>query len=185
MFENDYALVGEHARKLKYLAKKNSKDSDDQDKSKKAAIFERHIDVYMNAAIFGLLHNRKEPIDHSINDRARINADVFSRERDNCIFLYRLVMLLDESTGLTPEERINRAFRYDVQPEKEEELKKNLELFNSYVRGGIDELYEQFTSGCYDQNDYMYRIYQIMKNFKDEIDGVSFEDKLSEFHMNS
>ena len=34
-------------------------------------------------------------------------------------------MLLDKTTELTPEERVDRAFRYDTQPEKAEEFKKN------------------------------------------------------------
>lgn len=35
-----------------------------------------------------------------------------------------MVMLLDKTTELTPEERVDRAFRYDTQPEKAEEFKK-------------------------------------------------------------
>ena len=35
-----------------------------------------------------------------------------------------MVMLLDKTTELTPEERVDRAFRYDTQSEKAEEFKK-------------------------------------------------------------
>ena len=59
-----------------------------------------------------------------------------------------MVMLLDKTIELSPEERVDRAFRYDTLPEKVEEFRKNLELFHDYVRGGIEVMYEQFTDGC-------------------------------------
>lgn len=177
MFENDYAIYGKHATYLKFLTKKNPRE-DDIDNPKAARIFERYIDVYMNAAIFGLLYNRTAERDDG-NDRARIYADAFATERDNCVFLYRLVLLLDSKTELSAEERVNRAFRYDSQQDKAEEYKKCLELFHSYVRGGIEVLYEQFTDGCATTDDYLSRIYEVMTTFKNEINGISYKDELT------
>ena len=112
MFENDYTINGKHATYLKFLAKKNSRDDDSPDNPKAARLFERYIDVYMNAAVFGLLYSRTAKRDTTSDDRARVYADAFSTERENCVFLYRMVMLLDKTTELTPEERVDRAFRY-------------------------------------------------------------------------
>lgn len=180
MFENDYNITGKHATYLKFLAAKNSGSKDaEQSSVVSAKIFERYIDVYMNAAIWGLLYNRTAPKDNTSDDRARIYADAFAKERENCTFLYRMVMLLDKQTTISPEERINRAFRYDVQDNKKEEFAQNMELFHSYIRGGIEELYEQFTEGCSTRDDYMGRIYDVITNFKEEIDGTSYEDELA------
>ncbi len=179
MFENDYTIYGKHATFLKFLAKKNSRDDQSPDNPSAARIFERYIDVYMNAAVFGLLYSRTAKRDTTSVDRARIYADAFAKERDNCIFLYRMVMLLDKTVELTPEERINRAFRYDVQPEKEEEFQRNLELFHDYVRGGIEAMYEQFTDGCQTQDDYLSKIYEVMTTFKKELEGVSYADEIA------
>ena len=118
MFENDYTINGKHATYLKFLAKKNSRDDQSPDNPTAARLFERYIDVYMNAAVFGLLYSRTAKRDTTSDDRARVYADAFANERENCIFLYRMVMLLDKTTELTSEERIDRAFRYDSQPEK-------------------------------------------------------------------
>ena len=178
MFENDYALTGKHATYLKYLAVKNSKDDPDSEVKSSAKIFERYIDVYMNAAIWGLLYNRIADKDTSSDDRARIYADAFSRERDNCVFIYRMIMILDKTKELSTDERINRAFRYDSQPEKEKEFQNNMELFNAYVRGGIEVLFEQFTDGCVTRDDYMNKTYQIISSFKKEIEGISYENEL-------
>lgn len=179
MFENDYTLTGKHATYMKFLAVKNSKETTVADGGVNSAqLFERYIDVYMNGAIWGLLYNRKAPRDTASDDRARIYADAFSNERENCVFLYRMVMLLDKSVDLTSEERINRAFRYDTQPDKAEEFKKNMELFNDYVRGGIEEMYEQFTDGCTTRDDYLTKTYEILTTFKNELDGISYKDEI-------
>ena len=59
MFENDLTLTGKHATYVKYLVND-------------AKLYKRYIDVYMNGAVFGLLHNRTAPIDKDSTDRARI-----------------------------------------------------------------------------------------------------------------
>lgn len=179
MFENDYTITGKHATYLKFLAKKNFKDEQNPDNSNATKLFERYIDVYMNAAVFGLLYNRIAKRDTTSDDRARVYADAFANERENCIFLYRMVMLLDKSKEYTSEERINRAFRYDTQPSKEEEFKQNMELFHDYVRGGIEVMYEQFTDSCQTQDDYLNRTYEVMTTFKKEIEGISYADEIS------
>lgn len=178
MFENDYTITGKHATYLKFLAVKNAKDDQDSATSS-ARLFERYIDVYMNAAVWGLLYSRTAKRDTASDDRARVYADAFANERDNCVFLYRMVMLLDKSVELTPEERVDRAFRYDTQPEKAEAFKENMELFNDYVRGGIELMYEQFTDGCTTRDDYLNKTYEILTTFKNEIEGISYEDELS------
>lgn len=179
MFENDYTITGKHATYLKFLAAKNSKNDPDSQVTSSARIFERYIDVYMNGAIWGLLYSRTAQKDTSSDDRARIYADAFANERENCVFLYRMVMLLDQTTNLDPQERINRAFRYDSQIDKAEEFKKCMELFHDYVRGGIEVMYEQFTDGCITRDDYLDKTYNILTTFKNEIEGKSYEDELA------
>lgn len=179
MFENDYTLTGKHATYLKFLAVKNAKDDDpDYLVASSARLFERYIDVYINAAVWGLLYSRTAKRDTTSDDRARIYADAFANERDNCVFLYRMVMLLDKTKDISPEERIDRAFRYDTQPDKVEAFKENMELFNDYVRGGIEAMYEQYTDGCTTRDDYLNKTYEIITTFKKELEGISYEDEL-------
>lgn len=170
MFENDYTINGKHATYLKYLVND-------------AKVFVRYIDVYMNAAIVGFLHGRSEPKDNSSQDRARIYADAFSTEKRQCDFIYRLIMLLEDKENLSPSEKLDKAFRNDTQLNTEEAKAKhnnNMLLFHSYVFGGIEFLYEQFTGGASSREDYINKIYDITANFKEEIDGISYEDELNE-----
>ncbi len=170
MFENDYTISGIHATHLKYLVND-------------AKIFIRYIDVYMNAAIIGFLHGRLEKKDNSSQDRARIYADAFATERLKCDFIYRLIMLLDGNAEFSTQQRLDRAFRDDSQMESEytkDVHSQNMELFNSYVLGGIEELYEQFTKGATSRDDYINRIYDITVKFKEEVEGIDYESKLKE-----
>lgn len=164
LFENDITITGKHATHLKFLVND-------------AKLYNDYIDVYMNAAVFGYLYSRKESKDNDSADRARIYADAFSNHRPECVFLYRLITLLDEGS-ITTDERLDRAFRYDANPEKEEELQACLDSFNDYVRGGIEYMYTLFTTGCTSKDDYIRASFEASRNFKDSIDGVSYEDKI-------
>ena len=165
MFERDITLTGKHATYVKYFR-------DD------AKLYARYVDVYMNGAIFGLLHNRRAEKD-SGDATANILADTLQRERNKCVLLYRLVMLLDETSNLDVQERINRAFRDDADDAAPGKLVANMELFNSYVRGGSEEMYEQFIDGHgVTADEYLDRAMDVMETFKDELDDVDFSDKL-------
>ena len=88
-------------------------------------------------------------------------------------------MLLDKTTDILPEERVNRAFRYDSDEKKVEKFKENMEIFHAYVRGGIELMYEWFTDGCTTREDYLTKTYEVMTMFKKEIEGISYEDEIS------
>lgn len=52
--------------------------------------------------------------------------------------------------NIEEEIKVNRAFRG---PKTEEEFKENVEMFNDYVRGGIEILYEELYLRELDLND--------------------------------
>ena len=164
LFEDDLNITGKHATHLKFLVKD-------------AKLYDDYIDVYMNAAVFGYLYSKREEKDNESSDRARIYADAFSTHRTECVFLYRLITLLDDG-NITPEERLDSAFRYDAKPENEEGLQKNIDVFNSYVRGGIEYMYNLFTTGCTSRDDYIRTMFSAVRSFKDSLDDVSYEDKI-------
>ena len=99
MFEKNYRLLGKHATYAKFL-------KDD------AKIFDTIIGAYINGAIFGLLYNRTAPIDRESADDANIMSEQFIQYQEKCKFVYRLVMLLDESTDIPSQRRIDRALDY-------------------------------------------------------------------------
>lgn len=158
MFEGDYTINGIHATYIKYLVNE-------------VKAFERYIDVYMTAAAIGVLNNRRAK-QGGTTDRARIYSDAFHTEHVKCNELFKIVILNDTSKMWTDEERVNICFKYrDKMDERAippisvyevEVMKEALDLFNEYVMGGIELLYENFSSNVTvsidDTVDYAYKM---------------------------
>lgn len=157
MFNGDYTINGMHATYIKYLVNE-------------VKAFDRYIDVYMAGAALGVLNDRKSKQGGS-TDRARIYADAFTTEYVKCNELFKVVILNDSSKSWSEEERINICFRYrdkmdenaapPVTEHEVELMKEALELFNEYVMGGVELLYENFSSSATvsidDTVDYAYK----------------------------
>lgn len=168
MFDKNYRLTGKHATYARFL-------------KEDAKLFDTIISAYLNGAIWGLLYNRRAPIDKESSDSANIMAEQFVEHHDKCRFVYRLVMLLDESIDLSSQRRIDRAFRDDTEKEKpdyEAVMKENMDLFHSYVRGGIEQLYEDYVTGCTSEDDYITRIHEQINDFAETMDTRSTNEKL-------
>lgn len=139
MFNSDFSFKGKHATYVKFLNKKTSQNSD----TKSAELFSSAVNIYEIAPLIGLAYNRKADLDRQSTDNTNILASAMVKHQNNLDFAFRLVMLADESCGLTSDEKIDRAFKQD---EDEEKTKANLDLFNAYARGGIEWLYENLIS---------------------------------------
>ena len=149
MFEKDYTIHGIHATYIKYLVNE-------------AKAFERYIVVYMTAAALGCLHDKRSN-ENASTDRARIYADAFSTERDKCMELFRTIILADSSKPWSAEERTNICFRY--RDEKDDKaipsitddeiatMKEAIDLFHSYMLGGVELLYDSFYSPTINSDD--------------------------------
>lgn len=160
MFESDFTMIGKHATYMKFLVNN-------------AKLYERYIDVYLNGAVFGLLYNRTAEKDKESKDTADIPASVFNHCRGDCMFLYRLVLLLDQSGNLDSTQKIDRTFRDDALDQTSEKVVSNLELFNAYVRGGIEQMYELFIDNHgITEDDYLERAITVMREFRDDVQGI-------------
>ena len=143
MFEGDYTIYGKHATYMKYL--------------KETKVFNRYIDVYMAGAVLGALYEKHAKQTDS-SDRARIYADAFDTEHVRCNEIFKTVILSDTSKPWSAEERANICFRYRdrmdemaVPPVTQEELdimKEAKKLFDEYVFGGIELLYDCFSGNA-------------------------------------
>ena len=159
LFSGDILIKGEHATMAKFLCKTSEKKNA-MDKRKPADVFRNIFDVYIVAAVIGLECGLREAEDKKSKDETRIFADKVIKEKNNLDFVYELAMLVDNSQGLDADTKIARAF-------KKENIKENFELFNSYVRGGIRWLYENFTNSATTHEDYLEKIYEIVDEFRE------------------
>lgn len=103
--------------------------------------FARLVDLYAIAAVVGLRLHRRLPAESTEDPKKRtVQLTQIAALHQTLIPIMKLVLLLDDSRGLSAEQRIESAFR---NPESKEEYEANMELFNSYVRGGTEFLYQQ------------------------------------------
>lgn len=135
-FDREYVFKGKHAKYVNEL---------------KTAIFRRNVDVLLAAPILGLIFNRKSSIDNEFNSETdnknlttKIFADVMINEQEKVMFNYRLCMLLSDE--FNDEEKLDNAFKYyvydDKDIEKQKTFNRNIKLYNSYILGGVEILYE-------------------------------------------
>lgn len=167
MFKTDIKITGKHGYYVKALAP--TKDQPDHSER----IFARYIDVYMIGAVIGFIQNRKEESDTtSLNKESSYTATIFynviAGEEQRLKLIYRTIMLLEKSDELNEEERIDRAFKDDVLDDRNENKKKNDDLFECYVRGGISYLYEELYNGTFSLNDRIERIKKMVDEFYEE-----------------
>ena len=173
MFDKDMQIKGKYATYWKALTQL---PGNAVETSKNFKIFENYIYVYMVAPIIGLLNGRKgqyDPTDES-KDTAGMLAEIQIKNSSKLKYIYRLITLVDESEGLSDEEKINRAFREDS---NEESVKKGMELYTAYFFGGLEVLYETFVLGCITEDDYVRKMFDFVSEFKDEqaIDDLSVD----------
>lgn len=166
MFDKEYSFIGSHAEKVIKLTA-------DFDKSRNK-LFARNFDVYLTAPIVGFLYGRKADLDKG-SENTKIFPDILMREQSNLKFQYRLIMLLDKENEANFDERVNKAFRYYGS----DKAQTDEQLYEQYVRGGVDVLYEKLLSNVTSPDDYLKNLYDFLEEFEDRYNhAVSTESIL-------
>lgn len=151
MFDKEYAFKGKHAQMVSDLTKKFD--------IKNNQIFQRNYDVYLLAPIIGFLYQRKADVDYSPNiNPTKIFGDILMKNIDDLMFNYRLIMLLDKKNEPNAEKRIEKAFRGNKGENDEA-------LYESYVRGGVEVLYEKLMEGVTAPEEYVNKLYDFLEEF--------------------
>lgn len=172
MFDKQYRFKGIHAVRVDAL--KNVFDE-----SSKAELFKNNIDVYINAPIIGFLYGRQADVDNTKNPETNqvynenIMGDMVIKMQEELMFNFRLIMLLDKEYEPDEDKRIDKAFRYMGENPDDEKR------FDSYVRGGVDVLYEKLIEGASEPRDYINNLYDFLEEFQEKFnEDVSNEDIL-------
>lgn len=132
LFDKEYEFVGKHATYCRAL-----KDE--------ISLFSTFREAYMISAIVGFLYGTKSEKDTTVKvNPASILPSELAKQRLNLRNIYRYIMLLEETDGFSIEDYKSRTFKDDSDDEEPEKVKNNMEIFNSYVLGGIEILYNKF-----------------------------------------
>lgn len=179
MFDKDMQIKGKHATYWKALTQL---PGNAQVTSNNFKIFENYIYVYMVAPVIGLINNRKgfiDPKDEN-KDTAGMLAEVQIKNSSKLKYIYRLIILNDESENLSQEEKINRAFRYDEE-NNPDDIKRGMETYTAYFLGGLEILYEEFVEKCITEEDFIERMYEFIEEFKLEQNITSDDLDINSF----
>ena len=171
LFDTDVSIKGIYATYCKALCKTPT-DKAGPNEGGQFKIFKRYIDAYMIAPLLGCLYGQRvDEVSDPGSDSAGIMAAAIIGEQSKLIYIYRVIMLTDKLSGLSEEERINRAFRDDTD---EEAIKKNMKVYEGYFYGGLKLLYDTFVEGCTTDDDYVAKINDYVVAFKkdQEIDEI-------------
>lgn len=158
MFDKEYRFKGSHAIKVVKL-------TGAFDSLSKAQLFKRNVDVYTNAPLIGFLYGRLSESDTEKNPEtgqvydAHIMGDRVIGSKEELLFNFRMIMLLDKEYEPNPEKRLNKAFRHVGEDPADEER------FDSYVRGGIDVLYSHLIENAESPSDYINNLYEFLEDF--------------------
>lgn len=173
MFDKQYRFRGRHALRVDALTSVF-------DNVSKAKIFERNVDVYTNAPLVGFLYGRKSDLDDTKNPETNqiynqnVMGDRVIYSQEELLFNFRLIMLLDEEYEPDEDKRIDKAFRHTGENFADEER------FDSYVRGGIDVLYEKLIEGATSPDEYVSRLYDFVEEFYDRFNSTITSDSILE-----
>ncbi|NMO94926.1 hypothetical protein HII30_03865 [Paenibacillus lemnae] len=170
LFQKEYSFRGTHADKVNRLT--SQFDSDASFK-----LFSRNIDVYVLAPIIGFLYGRKSPQDRKGSDTTtKIFTDQLIREETIMKYNYQLILLLDKKHEPSFDERINKAFRY--YGNNSPETLTDEELYDQYVLGGIELLYEKLIENATNTEDYLNNLYDFIEEFNERYNETISDEKI-------
>ena len=158
LFNKEYEFKGKHATYCRFL-------------KEKIHLFKTFREAYATCALVGFINDRRADRDTAKQDDkvqpASILPGEMAQKRLDLAFIYRLMMLIIPIENGTEKDYQDRAFRYDAdEGNYSVELQECMKIFNSYVLGGIEILYDVFKD-CKDTkdvvntlNDYLFEFYE-------------------------
>ena len=151
MFDKEYSFTGKHASMVSNLTKPFD--------NKNNSFFKKNWEVYMLAPIVGFLYGKKAERDKDSEIKpTKIFPEQLINNSDDFWFNYATIMLLDTKNEPDLEKRIEKAFRR-IKNESDEEL------YESYVRGGVEVLYDKLMDGVSNPDDYTTKLYDFLEEF--------------------
>ncbi len=164
MFDKEYNFRGKHAKYVKELVDRDQGD-----------LFKRNIDVLIMAPVLGAYYNRQGQVDPG-NENTKIFIEQLLNEELILSFIFKLVLLYcGKKQG---NENIEEAFQTR---ENKETKKRNEEIFNSYVLGGVEFLHEKIVQDKFEKSSYVDSLFEFIREFNETI-KIKYEEKPQEIY---
>lgn len=143
-FKAEYKFRGKHAKMVGELWYLNDYEH---------TYFKRLVDIIPLAAVIGFRMNRKAPEDYAPIETHTVFMQQMLNVKDDLDFLMQMMIMLEHPQDMSREQAVKQAFRG---AQTKEEFERYQDMFDSYVRGGIEELYERLVLRKADSDDAFY-----------------------------
>lgn len=166
MFDKEYFFYGKHADMVKRLT---SKLDDEIGKP----FFSTNADIYLIAPLIGYIYNRKAEVPQDRSESTKVYITKMFDYKDDMIFNYRNLMLMLYKED-PDKNAVDIAFRMD---EKDEERAEFDKIYDSYVLGGLEELYEQIFENGNSTDEYIMNYYEFLQDLNVRWYGAPVEEE--------
>lgn len=180
-FSKPVRFRGKHAAYIQFLCTERGSKREGG-----VNVFSRVMDAYLVSIIVGIKYNNTALIDDSEIDATSIfgnskqyvgkkisssdiNSETIHASQNTLNYLYRLAMLNNRESK-TDQEKIADAFKSD---DNDDKISRNIEIMNSYSRGGLELLYDRFSKCVGDENEILMNQLELY----DELSGFDFPDE--------
>lgn len=143
-FKSEYKFRGKHAKMVSELWYLSDYEH---------TYFKRLVDIIPLAAIIGFRMNRKAVEDYAPVETKTVFLQQMLNAKEDLDFIMQMMIMLECAEGLSQEQAVKKAFRGAG---TKEEFEQYQEMFDSYVRGGVEELYERLIIRKADSDDRFY-----------------------------
>lgn len=175
MFDKQYRFYGAHARKVDELTQAF-------ENVKKAKLFDTAMNVYVTAVKVGYLYKVKAERDKSPG-ASDIDKSIFAEDMlkisEECKLILRMIILTDVEYEPDKEKRLDKAFRHLGEDEND------LKLFDSYLLGGVDLLYDKLIADASTVDDYINNLYFFLEDFHEKFNEGLSSDVILELCKNA
>lgn len=175
MFDKQYRFYGSHAIKVNELTQPLAEQS-------KTKLFDSAMHVYLTAVKVGYLYKAKAERDKS-QGASDVDKSIFAEEMlkisEECKLILRMIILTDKDYEPDKEKRLDKAFRHLGEDEND------LKLFESYLLGGVDVLYEKLISDASSVDDYLNNLFFFVEDFNEKFNEDLSSDKILELCNNA
>lgn len=162
MFDKVYIFSGKHADMVKRLTAKLSDEIG-------RGFFTTNYEVYQAAPLVGWIYKRTAKVEKSENI-TKIFPETIIAGQQELLFNYRNLMALIYQEKDT-DEMMKIAFQLDHEDEKRKEYD---EIYNSYVLGGVEEIYERIfeKNNAGNVEEYIMNLYEFLQELNVRLYGV-------------
>ena len=155
MFDKEYVFYGKHAEMVNKLKGKLSDSI--------PGIFSTNWLIFNIAPFIGYKYKRKAEVDKNIDITSKIFVKEMLDHQEEFTANFRCLMML-VNKEISDKEKIDIAFRLDDDDEKR---KKYDTIYNEYVLGGVEVLYEEIFIKNEPENidDYIRNLFEFVQDY--------------------